>query len=121
MSKRQWVYRIEDSEGDGMYWSEDAIARDLDLYELDGRHPPPHKDAILSSIWPALDDGSHKFGFTSLEQLKCWVFSKGARQQLADAGFTIAVFEAEAYAGDTQVIYVPETRVDLDTLSLTDI
>lgn len=122
--ERLTVYRIETRHGAGLYAGSD-YANDY-LHDTAYLHPLPRDDAKLSPIWNDLGTkagrGSYRFGFSSLPQLKRWVFSQKARDRIDAEGLVISVFEAEGYDGDTQCIYHEDTRGEtIETLRLTEI
>jgi len=64
----------------------------------------------------------HSFGFASIEQLKSWVYSMQHRDSLDAEGFKVSVFEAIGAVGDTQCVYLRESRGEnIETLDLTQI
>lgn len=117
------IYRVEKENGQGLY-------RDNDYpfsYEMvdSMRHPLPSDDALLSIFWNALSYESmakFHFGYSSIEQLKSWVYRTSWREEIDKAGFRVNVYETENYkTGDTQAVFVKSKSKFVNSLSLLDI
>ena len=118
------IYRVEDPHSRrGLYRVSD-YANDT-LHDTESRHPMPSSDARLKGYWCGLDyldQQFHFFGFTSLEQIKFWIHTTQARDRIDAEGLVVSVFEAIGYAGDTQAVYIRNSRSDTtETLRLTEI
>lgn len=102
------IYRIEDALGKGMYCGTDCPVKYMMQEE---RHPPPYQDIRLRDIWETLYEQSRQrdfqFGFSSLDQLRSWIYREEWRDALNAAGFKVYVYAAkEYYLGDTQAIMI---------------
>lgn len=121
-TKRLTVYRIELPDGKGLYRTGGYAYSILQSSQL---HPLPNVDAKLGPNWDSLAGSvryKYYFGFSSLYQLKRWVFTKQSREAIDAEGFVVSVFKAEGYDGDTQCCYHNDTREDtLETMRLTEI
>lgn len=108
------VYRVENSLGAGMYRGKVEVNA-LKEYDDDMRHPMPWYD---SKLMRSLDSAGHvsgydaviwspwRFGFSSLEQMRRWLYNDRMRYELQDAGFFVAVYESdEEHHGDTQAVF----------------
>lgn len=118
------VYRAENDELEGMYSSE--VSRFM--FELQSRHPSPHDDMALKGPWNQICDDDRTsefhFGFSSIEQLKFWIYMEEWRQGLTEEGFKISVYEIEeAYTliGETQCVFQTEYAQLDHRLSLLEI
>lgn len=118
--KRSTVYRIENAEGKGMYAGGQIANEEMNAWQSN-RHPMPSKDSRLSLDYEVVFERGMKFGFSSLDQLKFWVYQEDHRVALHKEGFRVSVFTAEACVGDTQVFYNPFTRIDLHQLTLLEV
>lgn len=109
--RKELVFRIEDKNGNGIYRTEHAHM----LYELDDQcfgqaHPHPNRDDKLYHHWDNLvlfgDYRNYYFGFSTMEQLRRWMFDKAVNQKLHDAGIVISIYQTEDYyIGDTQMMF----------------
>jgi hypothetical protein len=121
------LYRIEDSEGHGMYSGANghiAIERMPGTRPL--AHPLPRSDRTLYDLlWSSLGvldvDGLH-FAFGSLDQLRLWVYQEGWLLDLHEAGYHLVVLETpRAAIGDTQAVFYRDEAVTVETLELTEL
>lgn len=123
------VYRVENSLGAGMYRGCNVPSLD-DAYN-ECRHPMPSKD---SKLMRSLDDANlvgrydevdwspWRFGFSSLEQMRRWLYNDVMRSDLKKAGFFVAVYESdEEHHGDTQAIFKRRGHDFVRTIDLTEI
>ena len=117
------VFRVENSDNVGMY-SADASK---DMFDLQGRHPTPGDDIKLGPVWEKMEVGRKdrmRFAFSSIEQLKCWIYSKPLRESLTDEEFSINVYsvsEEHTHIGETQCVFIPSEATKLYKLSLLEI
>lgn len=130
-------YRVEKN-GQGMFRytvNPSMELRDKLSEDMDGRHPMPHDDSALVRNVARMEGYVHGrqifwtdylYGFSSLEQLKSWIYKDEVRVGLHSLGFTIGVYEYDWVAyGDTQaVVHVRLQQSEdcrIETLSLLDI
>lgn len=115
------VYRVErKTDGTGLYRGSEH-ANDY-LQDTNGRHPMPYRDSRLMDALGKEDYVGKHFAFTSLDQLKMWIHNKDDRQAIAADGLHIVVFSAkEAWAGDTQAVFVRSSAQALENIELTDL
>lgn len=114
------VYRIENQAGEGMYAADHCIYQ-CPSYEDFGNHKGPQSDnRLLDELrlknW-SYDIPQHfSFGFSSVEQMRTWLFEDVWLLWLADNGFILAIIETDdVIAGDTQCIFIkPETYQKVD-------
>lgn len=125
------IYRVENANGRGMYragGSYSALEFEFDEYI----HPMPSSDdALMRSIQErgeynecgsldySMDD---YFGFSSLDQLKRWIYRDDWRSKLDAAGFHVSVYSAVgACIGDTQAVFLLHKSICVNQLRLTEI
>jgi hypothetical protein len=123
------VYRIENADGEGVHrakgWS---FSYDF-FYHDANRHPRPCMDSKLMREIPTdminpnngMPSSAFHYGFSSLEQLKCWFFKYSWRNRMDEMGFHVNVYEGDegdVYAGDTQVVFIKAKCKLVDTRSL---
>lgn len=110
-----FVYRIEDEEGVGMYWSKKITAYTDDDYPVpidEGKHPPPYRDSLINTQWSLmtlLEQKEYIFGFSSLGQLRNWIYNNDWLMNLHAKGFVISVFEIDeedVIKGYTQALFI---------------
>ena len=109
--RKEFVFRLEDAEGTGIYRTLYA----QELYALDSAaggtaHPHPNQDSKLSDHWDMLiimnQNKEYYFGFASMEQLRRWLFDKEVNQTLHDGGIKISIYQTDDYyIGDTQMMF----------------
>lgn len=114
------IWRIEDESGVGMYSSYYSLSWGL-AYPHDYRHPMPYEDSLLRENMRSsfleedlYDISNYIFGFTSLEQLRCWIYSDSWLKDLHYRGFILSIYEVEdekALVGHTQVIFIRSSDV----------
>lgn len=99
------VYRIEDSEGRGMYYYRNT--RNPISYEP-ARHPVPGCDSLLmASGFPLYGSQHLNYGFISIEQLRSWIYRDEWLLGLHELGYVLAVIESdEVYVGNTQAVFL---------------
>lgn len=120
------MFRVEDSNGRGMYHSPLRVCDMEDMYDS-ATHPCPWNDSKLIDsleVWTGDIDFQrhHYFGFESPKQLLRWVYRREWWENLDFGGFKVSVFFAEGVAGNTQAIYDYSTREpNLGRVSLLDI
>ena len=120
------VYRIENAYGEGVYrangWS---FGYDF-FFNDDNRHPLPCMDSKLMREIPTymidckngMPSSVFSYGFSSLEQLKCWFFQYHWRNRMDEMGFHVNVYEGDVYVGDTQAVFIKAQCKLVDTRSL---
>lgn len=118
------VYRVENSNGGGMY-TETECTPSYEMIE-EARHPTPDKDALLAPLWQIeLETANYlrfSFAFASLEQLKFWIYREDWRKKLDENGFGVSVYETDsALIGDTQAVFLKSQAKLEYTLSLLEI
>jgi hypothetical protein len=124
------VYRIENAAGEGVYrakgWTFGVY------YTADSsRHPLPHDDSALMRAIPSDYlhwDGRLRacliYGFSSLDQLRCWFYADEWRKVMHENGFSVSVysgFDSDIYAGDTQAVFIKDNCLLVSKFSLLDI
>ena len=123
------VYRIENADGEGVYRASGwAFGCDF-FYNDDNRHPLPCMDSKLMREIPTyminpnngMPSSVFSYGFSSLEQLKCWFFQSRWRDRMDEMGFHVSVYEGDegdVYVGDTQAVLIKDQCKLVDTMSL---
>ena len=115
------VYRIADSKGNGMYCGR-VTNVSKDAYDTD-RHKAPESDSLL--VLNMLMKGGFKlnhteafvvkpeyyFGFTSLKQLRKWLYKDDWFLDLYKKGYKLEIHyvpEDDVILGSTQVMFIKE-------------
>lgn len=129
------VLRVEDRCGGGMYrpnsndgaYEQSAWVRAIGHIQ-EREHPAPHEDSGLTQYalrWLGLNQAAARFGFSSLEQLRRWLYNDDWIRRLSAEGCALVTYDvdagAECFVGHTQVIfnirYATEvSRVPLDSI-----
>lgn len=116
------LYRVEDNLGEGMYHSSNAPS--LGMHN-EIRHPSPREDSKLYDGIKillkkrgdiAFNFSLFKYGFSSLGQLKSWIYKKEWKKGLHKAGFSLSIYKCEEenfVAGDTQAVVLLNTHIEL--------
>lgn len=113
------VYRVEDKDGKGMYCGRVSLWGMHDPV----RHPTPMDDSRLmrsfqrdtGGIGDARTEfdkflfdefGRVRFGFSSLDQLRRWIYDDEWKDTLYVYGFKLNVYECDrVWVGDTQAVF----------------
>lgn len=110
------VYRIEHTDGKGMYRSTGRSLYECHFYKQTDRHPSPDEDSKLFTEIQAKNllnwnYGRYVFGFASVDQLRSWLYQDEILLWLDDRGFILAVIEVDdVLIGNTQCMFIkPET------------
>ena len=117
------IYRIEGSDGRGLY-SSTKLRKTVNLLNLydDYRHPSPRDESgELGETYRAQRfRSSHLFGFDSLDQLNRWV-NKNERWALSNAGAKLAKYQVEddrVLRGSRQVAFNKYGAIKLEITPL---
>ena len=96
------VYRLETVDGIGVYNTEALNCVHLDRQ----RHPLPQDDSLLMhNIGDRRIRGYH-FGFSSIEQLRHWLYNDKWIRDVSKHGIFLSVYEAaEVYIGNSQMCF----------------
>lgn len=114
------IYRVETVDGIGIYG---AGVRCANL-EMDDsrRHPLPTEDAELSDFWGKMslcDRGGIRFGYSSINQLKSWIYKKSWRKEIAKSGLIVSVYRARfVRVGATQAVFKLKTAKKIGTVDI---
>lgn len=101
----QTVYRIQHLNGLGLYSTCRRTRTYEQLHDMD-KHPCPYNDGLekFPDHW--------KFGFSSREQMKGWIYKKEWRKSLDAMGFRLHIFKVEnCKLGGKQLVYDPESII----------
>lgn len=123
------IYRIEDTEGYGMYRGE--YWEGLSSVKNGERHPGPARDSKLLSENPDLfcgdgfgcfyfDSPSFIFGFSSPEQLRNWIYQDEWIAALSAAGYHLSIYRGDVRHGHTQAVIDKNTAELLDSYDLVE-
>lgn len=138
------VYRVVDSNGEGMYRSSTGCSawRLAGLIsEVEYNHPTPEEDGLMVQNYPAFmrrkgiahrgiydawaELRTHRFGFESVHSLRRWIYGVGWMQALHDVGCVVQVYDVPVHDvlfGRCQVTFDSATAVRvLPDLSLLEI
>jgi hypothetical protein len=116
------VYRVQNENGQGMYHASDYAYTVLsDTY---ARHPMPYDDLKLMNAL-SLDGQDYRgklFAFSSLEQLKFWIYREDDRAAIADDGCKVYTIDAKrVWVGDTQCVFDIEGSEVVNVTELTEV
>ena len=98
------IYRLETTEGIGVYMSdawEHATCTDSTCSD---RHPSPLLDPALQKF-----QDEDYFGFASIAQYRAWVYKAAWRRALFDEGIELVVYEVERQLvtfGEVQCVFM---------------
>ena len=121
------VYRIENAAGGGVYRATGWTFGEY--YTSDSpRHPLPYQDSKLMRAipdeciyWNGTLKSMLSYGFSSLDQLRCWFYVDEWREAMHRNGFSVSVYSGDVYVGDTQAVFIKEDCVLVSKFSLLDI
>ena len=119
MPKFYSVRRAGPGIGDGMYRSESGLFSCGSYATSSRSHPAPWEDTALQwdNIGYVLGVPQQQcyFGFSSLDQLKAWLYRQEWREHLDSAGFVIKVWdlpeEFAMHAGNAQAVATKQALV----------
>jgi hypothetical protein len=116
-------YRVEDHLGGGLYNSDRYPSCIWEMQDAKGRHPHWYNDPKLEKQIIAYGGFTTDFffAFCSLEQIKFWIYKDKWRSSVDANGFRVSVLDAQGFHGDTQGVFLPSTRVDIERLSILEI
>lgn len=108
------IYRVENAKRKGPYTSGDDILSKH--YKGDSRQPPPERDAELMRSIRSVDYNNndflfptkYKFGFSSLQQARKWLYKKCWSKELRSNDYHLFSFEVpdeHVLVGCSQVLY----------------
>ena len=108
------IYRIETPEGEGMYHS--GASEVTSNLHHPYRHPEPDEDDLLAPVLISKSGGSehiawyalrnYYFGFSSVEQLRRWIYQDEWLRGLHNDGLVITVIESDdVLLGHTQAMF----------------
>lgn len=110
MTRQALCYRIETENGTGMYAT--SFTSEYNLYDLDGRHPGPGDDVALKWNGETMSYSEWRFGFSSIGQMRRWIYMPEAYAGMAEYDLAISVYLCDEYKiGDTQMVFRNATRV----------
>lgn len=119
----QLIYRVQVPNSDTSLYYNNDLWHVKDRMQTSHRHPSPWQDAALRDAWAGLD-GKHNyiFGFSTIAQLKSWIYRREMRRDLEEAGFRVVVYQTDDYfLGDTQAVFRKSTAIVQNELRLTEI
>lgn len=110
------IWRVETPDGGGIYRGNFSASDWYDEGFHNARHPTPSEDALLSEKWDdfRFQHSGIRFGFTSREQMRAWLYKAEWRARLKDLGCRAVIYEVPdgfALAGDTQAVFVRDAAV----------
>lgn len=124
------IYRIENQHLKGPYSESNALSMNPDSQ----RHPMPSKDSLLVYDFKAhfnpdehtnFDVPEHyRFGFSSISQLRAWIYDDDWMIDLHDCGYHLSIYEMERNAaaiGYSQVMFNKDKATLLRTQSLLEV
>lgn len=130
------IYRIEDMNGGGIYRGDNNEKNPLGMWSSE-RHPAPHNDSLLVENiafhrsreadyegWSTcgwIEVNEYRFGFSSTDQLRSWVYDDKWLWQMQQNGFRLAVYEVEdAIVGHTQAIFIRNSSMQVSYFNIAD-
>ena len=121
------IYRIEDQDLKGPYCQSNALSMTVDSQ----RHPTPSKDSSLVYDFATHfnPDGytdfyvpdHYRFGFSSMSQLRSWIYDDDWMIDLHDNGYHLSIYELERSAvaiGYSQAMCNKDKAILLRTQSI---
>lgn len=117
--RKELCFRVAHHDGTGMYAMFRNDLTNIVEGEVLTKHPPPWADDKLCSAWDALYNDEianeyrqYYFGFSSMEQLRRWLFNSELNQKMHEAGLRIHIYQTDDYhMGDTQMVFRKETAI----------
>lgn len=108
------IFRIETESGVGMYRGPDWDG----VWETGAathKHPCPHNDSKLIDenidLFYSLGDNEWRFGdddfifgFSSIDQLRRWLYNDSWLESLDSEGFVLSIYEGDVRHGHTQAV-----------------
>ena len=128
---KKTIFRVIGESGKGMYRDDDTyqVMVDADLGCSIKTHPCPAQDSLLvENLKPynAFDRYDYfiadqfVFGFSSVEQMRRWLFNDGIIRRLDAAGATVIEMTGLVIEGHTQAVIEAETAIEINRWSLVD-
>ena len=123
------IFRIESVEKRGMYCGHmwDGIRGVIKLSE---RHPDPHKDSKLlnenrdlfcfSINGPYFKAYKFVFGFSSIDQLRRWIYQDSWLKSLEESGYMLNIYEGDVRPGYTQAVINSHTAALIESHKISD-
>ena len=114
------IYRVEGEQGVGLYRCGLRCGQVMQYK----RHPTPSEDAELSTWWGAnrLIRDQYIFGYSTLEQLKSWIYAKKWRMEIKKAGLVCSVYETnDCIVGATQAVFRKSTAKKIGEVDILDL
>ena len=115
------IFRVETVEGKGIYRGPDWDGVDESGSDS-SKHPMPHKDSKLldenKDLFYHIGDGEYRFldydfifGFSSIDQLRRWLYNDEWLSGLDRQGFVLSIYEGDVRHGHTQAVINKDTAV----------
>lgn len=119
-------FRIQLPTGEGIYRNLISETKYPEDFNDDSRHPRPACDSLLKANAPELFDADYGwftgsewiFGFSSLAQLRSWIYRDSHIQFFHELGFELLEMSGDIRAGNAQAIIFQPTATVLSTKSL---
>lgn len=123
------IFRIETAEGKGMYRGPDWDGVNESSWDS-SKHPMPHQDSKLVDENGDLFyrfGGEYRFfasnfifGFSSIDQLRRWLYNDSWLNALDDEGFMLSIYEGDVRHGHTQAVINRDSAVLIDKYKISD-
>ena len=116
------IYRVEDLNGVGLYRCGCGL-RCAEIMQYK-RHPTPSEDAELSAWWSRnyKTRAEYIFGYSTLEQLKSWIYAKKWRVEIKQSGLVCSVYETNDFiVGATQAVFRNRTAKKIGEIDILDL
>jgi hypothetical protein len=128
------IYRIEDSEGGGLYRGDNLCKNPINSFSS-YRHPMPYNDSLFVANAEAVMeregysrrnvsdfiDGDYIFGFATTDQLRNWVHRDDWLFKMDQRGFRLAVFDMpydDVIVGHSQAVFRRRAAISESYFSL---
>ena len=121
------IYRIEDDLLKGPYCRSNLLTMNLDS----SKHPNPYKDSMLVNDFEQRSVPgdlvmftvplNYRFGFSSMSQLRAWIYDDDWMIDLHDRGYHLSIYELERSAvaiGYSQAMFNKDKATLLRTQSI---
>lgn len=108
------IFRIETGDGSGMYRGPDWDG-EFETGAATDKHPCPHNDSKLvdenKELFYSIGDNEWRFdasefifGFSSVDQLRRWLYNDSWLESLDKEGFVLSIYEGDVRHGHTQAV-----------------
>lgn len=114
--RKELCFRVEHKDHKAGVYNSSCRAPGTQSSFEDPRHPSPMEDQSIRPFWINLmqTDYADKyyFGFSSMDQLRRWIFSEEYMNHLKHKHMVIGIYQTDDYhIGDTQMVFRKERAI----------